>query len=106
VPKGLKLPPLEQRKKRGYCKFHDNFGHNTSRCVVFRDSVQKALDEGRLKFGDKSKQPMQVDVDPILVTNMVEIYENDPILVTNSPKVDVEMVTEGHKCADTVITED
>ena len=27
--------------------------------------MQKALDEGRLKFGDKAKQPMQVDVDPL-----------------------------------------
>jgi len=55
VPNGLKLPPLEQRQKRGYFKFHGNFGHNTSRCVVFRDSVQKALDEGRLKFADRPK---------------------------------------------------
>ena len=85
VPKGLKLPPLEKRKKkRGYCKFHGNFGHNISRCVVFRDSMQKALDEGRLKFGDKQKQPMQVDANPlknadsmyleIVGMNMVEIY--------------------------------
>jgi len=55
VPKGLKMPPIEQRKKRGFCKFHGFLGHNKSRCVLFRDSVQKALDEGRLKFGDKSK---------------------------------------------------
>jgi hypothetical protein len=27
--------------------------------------VQKALNEGRLKFGDKSKPQMQVDVDPL-----------------------------------------
>jgi hypothetical protein len=64
VPKVLILPPLEQRQKRGYCKFHCNFGHNTSRCVVFRNLVQKALDEGRLKFGDKPKHPLKVDADP------------------------------------------
>jgi hypothetical protein len=114
-PKGLKLPPLEQRQKRGYCKFHGNFVHNTSRCVVFRDSVQKTLDEGMLMFGDKPNQPMQVDTDPlkkvdymymeIAGMNMVEISEIDPI-VANGPKVDVEMVTEGHKCAETMITED
>jgi len=116
VPNGLKLPPLEQRQKIGYCKFHGNFGHNTSRCVIFRDSVQKALDEGMLKFGDRPTQPMQVDVDPlkksdsmyleIASLNMVEIFEVNPIVATNGPKVDVEMVTEGHKCADTVIIED
>ena len=60
----LKLPPLEQRQKRGYCKFHGNFGHDTSCCVVFRDSVQKTLNEGRLKFGDKPKQPIQFDNGP------------------------------------------
>jgi len=27
--------------------------------------VQRALNEGRLKFGDKSKPQMQVDVDPM-----------------------------------------
>lgn len=63
VPKNMKLPPLEQRKKRGFCKFHGFLGHNLSRCTRFRDSVQKALDEGRLKFGEKTKQPMQVDAD-------------------------------------------
>jgi hypothetical protein len=116
VPNGLKLPPLTRRQKRGYCKFHGNFGHNTSRCVVFRDSVQKVLDEGKLKFGDRPKQPMQVDVDPlkkaysmyleIAGLNMVEISEIDHIVATDGPKVDVEMVTEGPKCAGTVITED
>ncbi|KEH15249.1 hypothetical protein MTR_1611s0010, partial [Medicago truncatula] len=60
----MKPPPLEQRKKRGFCKFHGFLGHNLSRCTPFRDYVQKALDEGRLKFGEKTKQPMQVDVDP------------------------------------------
>jgi len=84
--------------------------------VVFRDSVQKALDEGKLNFGDKPNQPMQVDVDPlkkaysmyleIAGLNMVKISEIDPIVASDGPKVDVEMVIEGHKCVDTVITED
>jgi hypothetical protein len=84
--------------------------------VVFRDLVKKALNEGMLKFGDKPKQPMQVDIDPLVKSdsmylevaglNMVKISEIDPIAATDGPKVDVEMVTEGHRCADTVITED
>jgi len=61
----MKLPPLEQRKKRGFCKFRGFLGHNLSRYTRFRDSVQKALNEGRLKFGEKTKQPMQVDADPL-----------------------------------------
>lgn len=65
VPKGLKIPPLEQQKKRGFCKFHNCIGHKTSQCIIFRDLVQGALKEGRLKFGDKAKTPMQVDDDPL-----------------------------------------
>lgn len=64
VPYGLKIQPLEQCKKRGFCKYHNFLGHKTSHCVLFRDLVQKALNEGRLKFGDKRKPQMQVDVDP------------------------------------------
>jgi len=30
VPKGLKIPPLEQRKKRGFCKFLNFLGNKTS----------------------------------------------------------------------------
>ena len=81
-----------------------------------RDMAQLADKRSRLKFGDKPKQPMQVDTDPlkkadsmyqeIAGMNMVEISEIDPIVATDGPKVDVEMVTEGHKCVDIVITED
>jgi hypothetical protein len=61
--------------------------------------VQKALDEGRLKFGDKTKQPMQVDADPlkkadsmytnVIAINMVDIseeFENEPPLLAPTPK--------------------
>lgn len=50
VPQGLKDPPLEQKKKRGFCKFHNFLGHKTHQCVLFRELVQKALEEGRLQF--------------------------------------------------------
>jgi hypothetical protein len=69
VPKGLKIPSLEQRKKRGFCKFNNFLGHKTSQCVLFWDLVQKALNDGRLKFGDKTKPPMQIDEDPLQVSN-------------------------------------
>ncbi|WJX18504.1 hypothetical protein P8452_08296 [Trifolium repens] len=77
VPKDLKIPPIEQRKKRGYCKFHNYLGHKTYQCVLFRDVVQKAINEGRLKFADKSKPPMKVDTDPLPKADAtyVEIYD-------------------------------
>ena len=65
APKDVKIPPLEQRQKRGFCKYHNSLGHNTSRCSLFRDLVQKGLNEGKLKFGNKPKPQMQVDFDPL-----------------------------------------
>jgi len=123
VPKNLKIPPLEKRKKRGFCKFHGFLGHNLSRCSRFRDSMQKALDEGRLKFGDKAKQPMQVDVDPlkkadsmyaeIVDINMVDISQGlgagDSVEASMPKKKlqeDTEMVTEDHQSDNAMVTED
>jgi hypothetical protein len=43
VPPGAKVPPLEQRKKQGFCKYHSFLGHKTSQCFLFRDLVQNAI---------------------------------------------------------------
>lgn len=37
VPNGLKILPLEQHKKRGFCKYRNFLGHKTSHCVLFWD---------------------------------------------------------------------
>lgn len=47
VPPGAKVPLLEQRKKRGFCKYHNFLGHKTSQCFLFRDLVQKAIADGK-----------------------------------------------------------
>jgi len=122
VLKGLKMPPTEQRKKRSFCKFHGYLGNNTSRCVSFRDSVQKALDEGRLKFGEKSNKLMQIDADPlkqadsmyveIADVNVIEVAESvaeslgKPKNVNNHQKNGVEMVTDYHICDNEMVTKD
>jgi len=120
VPKGLKIPPLEQQKKRVFCKYHNFVGHKTSHYVIFRDLVQKALNEGRLKFGDKSKPQMQVDVDPLkavdeMYTEVAHYYVVEDIIddvekLSVEEKVDVvecQMVevSKGPKSADEVILE-
>jgi len=71
VPKELKIPPLEQRKKRSFCKYHNYFGHKTSRCSLFRDLIQKGLNEGMQKFGDKPQPQMQADSDPLKDVDMM-----------------------------------
>jgi len=69
ISNSVKIPPLEQRKKRGYCKYHYFLGHKTSHCVLFRDLAQRGLNEGRLRFGHKEKPQMQVDGDPLKVVD-------------------------------------
>lgn len=36
VPLAAKVPPLEQRKKLGFCKYHNFLGHKTSQCFFLR----------------------------------------------------------------------
>lgn len=67
VPSGAKMPPLEQRKKRGFCKYHGFLGHKMSQCFLFRDRVQNAIQEGRLKFGDKPRSQIKIDSDPLQI---------------------------------------
>ncbi|XP_050888900.1 uncharacterized protein LOC127094071 [Lathyrus oleraceus] len=45
VPPGAKVPHLEQRKKRGFCKYHGFLDHKTSQCFLFRDLVQNVIQE-------------------------------------------------------------
>ncbi|XP_050895676.1 uncharacterized protein LOC127102341 [Lathyrus oleraceus] len=86
VPPGAKVPPLEQRKKKGFYKYHGFLGRKTSRCFLFRDLVQNAIQEGRLKFGDKTRSQMKIDSDPLQVAkthytepeevNLIEVAED------------------------------
>ena len=40
------IPPLEELKRRAYCKFHNSHSHATNDCNVFRRQVQSAMNEG------------------------------------------------------------
>jgi len=80
--------------------------------------VQKALDEGRLKFGDKLNKPMQIHAYPLKQAysmyveiddvNIIEVVESSgkPKNATNYQKNDVKMVTEDHICNNKMVTED
>ena len=84
------MPPLEQRKKSGFCKYHGFFGHKTSACVLFRDLVQKSLDDGRLKFGKKAKPQMKIESHPLQVAD--SLY-TEPCLVAKVLANAVESLT-------------
>ena len=93
VPQGLKNPPLEQKKKRGFCKFHNFLGHKTSQCVLFRDLVQKALKDGRLRFGEKPK--MKVDIDDLKVEEALYLKPLDFMMVEATEGLDKEVIMVG-----------
>lgn len=68
-------------------------GHKTSHCVLFKDLVQRAFNEGRLKFADKAKSPMHMDFDSLQIKyeNYVEPLECLIIEATESTDVAMEV---------------
>ncbi|XP_050889723.1 uncharacterized protein LOC127095015 [Lathyrus oleraceus] len=97
VPPNTKIPPLEQRKKRGFCKYHNFLGHKTSQCFLFRDLIQNAIRDGHLMFADKGKNQMKVDVDPL---NIADTNYAEPVEINMIDVGEVEVVkalrNEGH----------
>ncbi|MCI17166.1 hypothetical protein A2U01_0038313, partial [Trifolium medium] len=65
LSEGHRIPPTDQIKGKKYCKMHNTFGHHTNTCVHFMDTIQKAIEEGRLIFEEKPK--MKVDENPFHV---------------------------------------
>ena len=55
------LPP-DQLKNKKLCKFHNATSHSTNECRVFRQHIQRAIQQGRLKFDTPRK--MKVDDNP------------------------------------------
>src|SRR4051812_12841144 len=95
VPPNSKIPLLEQRKKRGFCKYQGFLGHKTSQCFLFRDLIQNAIKDGRLKFADKGKNNMKVNADPLNVadTNYVEPVDINMVDVFEADITECEMVS-------------
>ena len=69
LSQGHIIPPLEELKRRGYCKWHNSYSHATNDCYIFRKQIQSAIDEGRLKFVSK---PMDEQSFPIKAIKLQE----------------------------------
>lgn len=52
-------------KKTRVLQVSQFLGHKTSQCFLFKDLVQNAIKDGRLKFGDKGKSQMKIESDPL-----------------------------------------
>ena len=65
------LPP-EQLKNKKFYKFYNATSHSTNECRIFRQHIQRAIQQGRLKFGTPRK--MKVDDNPFpRDQNMVDV---------------------------------
>jgi len=52
---------MKHMKGKKYCKFHHTYCHMTSNYVHFKNTILDKIEQGRLKFEEKS---MKVDNDP------------------------------------------
>ena len=57
-----------------YCKWHNATSHNTNECKVFRQQIQLAFEQGKLKF-EAPKRTMKIDQHPF-ATNMVDMAKD------------------------------
>jgi hypothetical protein len=61
-----------------YCKWHIAMSHDTHDCKIFRQQIQLAIEQGRLKFETpiKAEKPMKIDQHPF-PNNIVEVSSKD-----------------------------
>jgi hypothetical protein len=72
------IPSVEELKRMKYCKWHNATSHDTNDCKIFRQWIQSAIEQGRLKFEipTKAEKPMKIDQHPF-PTNIVEVSSKD-----------------------------
>jgi hypothetical protein len=72
------IPSAEELKRMEYCKWHNATSHDTNDCKIFRQQIQLAIEQGRLKFETptKAEKPMKIDQHPF-PTNTVEVSSKD-----------------------------
>ncbi|XP_059659104.1 uncharacterized protein LOC132305484 [Cornus florida] len=80
LPKGHKIPSTNDLKGKEYCKHHNSWNHATNDRTILRGLLQKAIDEGTLKFPEKTSETMKVDTNPfpiIAFTNVISLAKQE-----------------------------
>jgi hypothetical protein len=75
------MPPLDEIKRRAYCKFHNSYSHATNDCNVFRHQIQSVINEGRLMLHE-----MKVDKQPFPI-NTMELQQPKVLVRRIKPKL-------------------
>ena len=72
LPTNHVSPSTEELKGKKYCKFHNATTHSASDCRIFCVHIQKAIEQGKIKFEPAKKMAMGIDGHPFLGLHMVE----------------------------------
>ncbi|XP_039827298.1 uncharacterized protein LOC120689010 [Panicum virgatum] len=75
-----KIPTDQELKNIKYYKWHNATSHDTNECKVFRQQIQSAIEQGRLKF-ETPKKPMKIDGHPF-PANRVDVGKKGNALQT------------------------
>jgi hypothetical protein len=77
------IPSADELKKIRYCKWHDATFHSTNDCKIFRQQIQIAIEQGRLKFEipKKPSKPMKIDQHPF-PTNVCQTRGHRTLYIT------------------------
>ena len=75
-----KIPTDQELKNIKYCKWHNATSHDTNERKVFRQQIQLAIKQGRLKF-ETPKKPMKIDGHSF-PTNMIDFGKKGNALRT------------------------
>jgi hypothetical protein len=73
-----KIPSEEELKNMKYCKWHNAASHDTNECKLFRQQIQLAFEQGKLKF-ETPKRTMKIDQHQF-ATNMVDVAREKVLL--------------------------
>lgn len=76
------IPSADELKKIKYCKWHNATSHGTNECKVFRQQIQTAIKQGRLKFESPKKPPMKMDQHPF-PSNIVDVGSSKVKVLTS-----------------------
>jgi hypothetical protein len=88
LPEGHSMLWPDGVKDKHYCGFHDRNSHSINDCRVFRMRIQKAIQEGHLKFDNKMKldgYPFPQNTISFSV-NMVTVEEKGKVKVLTSAR--------------------
>jgi len=66
------IPLAKELKGKQYYKFYNATNHSTNECRIFHFHIQKAIEQGKIKFELAKIPPMDIDKHSFLGVHMVE----------------------------------